>query len=205
MKYPKFFLMGCLMAFAMNANAQIKTTTTTETTETTIFTSDSTTVTTTRTVSKSKSYDMGYHLMPEIKIGSCYGFAGFGANLVLEHEFHPYWAWDIASLDFAAPFNFNEANFGLKTGIRFFTPRFSKDRMRGYMSLAAGYDCYIKEDVEFTKEDGRYHFKNKAHHGLGLSLGIGLQIKEHFYIGYTMEYSTAAKFTSHYGKFAYRF
>ena len=172
MKHIKFLLTGCLAALAMNAGAQTKTTTTTLTTTT--YLSDSTAVTTEKTVTK--SYDMGYHLMPEVKLGSCYGFAGFGLNLVLEHEFSPYLAWDIASLDFAAPFNFNEGNFGLKTGIRGFTSRFSKDRMRGYMSLAAGYDCYIREEVEYTKEDDKYHFKNKAHHGLGLSLGLGLQI-----------------------------
>lgn len=192
----------------MNLGAQSKTKKKTKinttTTETTMYMPDSTTVTTTKTIDKG-GYDRGYHLMPEIKIGSSYGYAGFGANLVLEHEFHKYLAWDIFSIDFSAPFDLSEGNFGLKTGLRAFTSRFWRDKARGFMSVATGWDCNIREHVERDKTGDKIHIKNKAKSGLGVSVGLGLQIQKHFFIGYTMEYSTAAKFTSHYGKFGYRF
>ena len=189
MKFPKLFLTICAMATAINVGAQ----------------PDSTVITTTEGATKSYSYDRGYHLMPEVKLGSCYGYAGFGVNLVLEHEFHKYLAWDIVSLDFSAPFDFNHGNIGLKTGLRAFTSRFWGDNARGFMSLAAGYDCNIREHMEFDKTENKIHIKNKGFSGLGLSVGLGLQFKKHFFLGYTMEYSTAAKFTSHYGRFGFRF
>ena len=201
MKFSKLFLTVCTMAIAMNLCAQNTTTTT---------------ATYAESITNTDSYDKGYHLMPEIKLGSCYGYAGFGANLVLEHEFHKYLAWDIVSLDFSAPFDLSEGNFGLKTGIRGFTSRFWDNKARGFMSLAAGYDCNIRErkEIDETKtwqdKDGKLqtgwtYIKNKGFSGLGVSVGLGIQFKKHFFGGYTMEYSTAAKFTSHYAKFAYRF
>lgn len=202
MKHIKILLTGCLAALALNASAQTKTTTTTTTT-TTINLPDSTVVTTEKSVTQ--RYDMGYHLMPEVKFGSCYGVAGFGVGLVLEHELNPYLAWDIASLEFAAPFKFNNCDFALKTGLRGFTPRFWQDNARGFVNVAAGYDCGVFDDVVEIRDGWFPITKKKAHHGLGLSCGIGIQFKEHFFLGYTMEYSTAWKFTSHYGKFGYRF
>lgn len=190
MKFSKLFLSVCAMAIAMNLCAQNTTTTT---------------ATYTESITKTDSYDKGYHLMPEIKLGSCYGYAGFGANLVLEHEFHKYLAWDIVSLDFSAPFDLSEGNFGLKTGIRGFTSRFWDNKARGFMSLAAGYDCNIRDRVEHDKTEDKIHIKKKGNSGLGASVGIGIQYKKNIFIGYTMEYSTAAKFTAHFGKLSYRF
>lgn len=190
MKYLKLFLTVSLMASAMSLSAQ--------------YMPDSTVVTTTKTVDKG-DYDKGYHLMPELKIGSCYGYVGFGANIVLEHEFHKYLAWDIASLDFSAPFDFSEGNFGLKTGVRAFTKRFWDGKARGYMSAAAGWDCNIRKHSELTEDKTRIKIRNKGFNGLGVSWGLGLQFQKHFFVGYTFEYSTAKKFTSHYAKVAYRF
>ena len=201
MKHIKLFLTGCLAALAISADAQTKTTTKTLTTTT--YLPDSTTVTNEKTVVK--SYDTGYHLMPEVKLGSCYGVAGFGAGLVLEHEFNPYLAWDIASVDFAVPFKFNGCDFALKTGLRGFTRRFWQDSTRGYLNVAAGYDCGVFDEVIEMRDGWFPIMKKEGHHGLGLSCGIGIQLKEHFFLGYVMEYSTAWKFTSHYGKFGYRF
>ena len=186
MKLSKLFLTVCSMAIAMDLCAQNTTTTT---------------ATYAESITKTDSYDKGYHLMPEIKIGSCYGDIGFGANLVLEHEFHKYLAWDIVSLDFSAPFSFDFGNIGLKTGLRGFTSRFWGDKVRGYSSLAIGWDCTILDNRSLRKALGLPTSK----HGLGVSWGIGLQIQKHFFVGYTLEYSTALKNTSHYAKFAYRF
>ena len=206
MKYFKFLITGCLLALATSASAQIKTTTTTSTTTT--YLPDSTTVTNKKTTVK--RYDKGYNLMPEVKLGSCYGVAGFGAGLVLEHELNPYLAWDIASAEFAIPFKFDAADFCLQTGLRGFTPRFWQDNVRGFLSVAAGYDCGYFDEITGYKDKDIFGWaipviEKKAHHGFGVSGGIGLQIKEHFFVGYTIEYSTAWKFTSHYGKFGYRF
>ena len=94
--------------------------------------------------SYSNDYDHGYHFMNELKIGSYYGIGGgFGDNLVLEHEFHKYLAWDIISFDYSMPFNAHFISIGLKTGLRAFTPRFWNGKARGFTSLAMGYDCGI--------------------------------------------------------------
>ena len=162
-----------------------------------------------------KDYDPGYHLMLETKIGGYYGTGGFGENIVLEHEFHKYFAWDIFSIDFSAPFNFNAASIGLKTGIRAFSPYFyDKLNMRAYSSLAAGYDCGLAkgaggtwvydptiDDYVFVPGGNGW----SASHGFGLSFGVGIQMIDHLYIGYTLEYSTVWKSTSHFAKITWRF
>lgn len=204
MKLYKLFITGCLMAFAMSANAQSKKKVNTTTTETTTYMTDSTIVYVKETADKG-DYDMGYHLMPEVKFGSCYGVAGFGANVVLEREFHKYLAWDIFSVNFSAPFKFDAGNIGVKTGIRAFSPRFANDNLRGYTNLAIGYECNIYDELKEWRDGWFPVIKKEPHHGFGLTWGIGMQIKEHFFLGYDLEYGTAIKFTSHYGKFGYRF
>ena len=183
------------MAFAMTANAQVKTDT--------LHVAD--TLTVQKKFSKGKAtYDKTFHLMPEIKLGSCYGVAGIGANIVLERDFHKNLAWDVVSVDFSVPFKFNASNIGVKTGIRAFTNRFSKDRMRGFTSVAAGYECNIFDKL-VRWEEGFPIIKKKPHHGLGISWGIGLQFIDRISVGYALEYSTGIKYTSHYGRVGYRF
>ena len=180
----------------------------------------STTKTTTSKPAKSSSfssgdYDHGYHLMLETKIGSFYKTGGWGENIVLEHEFSKYLAWDIFSIDFSAPFNFDAVTIGLKTGIRGFSPYFyDKLKMRAYTSLALGYDCGLSkgvggdwyydetiDDVVFVPGTSKW----SAAHGFGLSWGIGVQMVDHVYIGYTLEYNTIWKSTSHFAKITWRF
>ena len=162
-----------------------------------------------------KDYDPGYHLMLETKIGGFYGTGGWGENIVLEHEFHKYFAWDIFSLDFSAPFNFNATSVGVKTGIRAFSPYFwDKLNMRAYSSLALGYDCGLSkgagetwiydpliDDYVLVTGGGGW----SASHGFGLSFGVGVQMVDHVYVGYALEYSTVWKSTSHFAKITWRF
>ncbi len=196
MKYSKFFLAACLAAFALNASAQ----------DETVETAEPTASMSTKSASKG-DYDHGYHLMPEIKLGGYNGVFGFGANLVLEHEFHRYFAWDIVSLDFSAPFNFKEGSLSLKTGLRYFTPRFWSGKVRGFVGAAVGYQGHSKEvpnSCEYKKEWTSYelnpdgttyynsyyiHSKRKIISGFGASVSIGIQIKKHFFLSYTLEYS----------------
>lgn len=197
MKYSKFFatlsrrrfFFTACMALVLSASAQDETVLTSEPTSTMTKTA------------ASGDYDHGFRLMPEIKVGGYNGVFGFGANLVLEHEFHRYFAWDIVSLDTSAPYDFSEGCVGLKTGLRYFTPRFAKNKMRGYISAAVGYQCCIKEVVDYYDPDeiwisaisgvtrGRFHLNRKPLSGFGVSAGIGFQFKKHFFVGYTMEYS----------------
>lgn len=162
-----------------------------------------------------KDYDPGYHLMLETKIGGFYGTGGFGENIVLEHEFHKYFAWDIFSIDFSAPFNFNATSIGLKTGIRAFSPYFwDKLNMRAYSSLAVGYDCGLSKGGgdrwEYDPIEDDYILVPggtgwSASHGFGLSFGVGVQMVDHVYVGYALEYNTVWKSTSHYAKITWRF
>jgi hypothetical protein len=153
--------------------------------------------------------------MLETKIGGFYGTGGWGENIVLEHEFHKYFAWDIFSLDFSAPFNFNATSVGVKTGIRAFSPYFwDKLNMRAYSSLALGYDCGLSkgagetwiydpliDDYVLVTGGGGW----SASHGFGLSFGVGVQMVDHVYVGYALEYSTVWKSTSHFAKITWRF
>ena len=153
----------------------------------------------------SKDYDPGYHMMVEAKVGSFYGTGGFGANVALEHEFHKYLAWDLFSVDFSMPFNANFLSVGLKTGIRGFSPYFyDKLKMRAYSSLAVGYDCGITVDSGLRNLNEWAGVSNTSH-GFALSWGIGVQMINHLYVGYDLEYSTVWKSTAHYAKFAWRF
>jgi len=178
--------------------------------------------TTTRTASASKpaaskpaksssfssgDYDPGYHFLTEVKIGGFYGTGGWGTNLGLEHEFHKYFAWDIFSVDFGAPFNFDVCAVGLKTGIRAFSPYFWDGKMRAYSSLAVGYECAISKSVTYYDpwEDDWVDTGATTSHGFALAWGIGTQIMKHFYIGYDLEYSTNFKTTAHFAKLGWRF
>jgi hypothetical protein len=188
MKFSKLFLTAFGMVIALTLSAQP---------------ADTTEKQTVTTVDKG-GYDKGYHIMPEVKIGSCYGSAGWGANLALEHEFHKYLAWDIVSVDFSVPFVIDRYNIGLKTGLRAFTNRFRGDKVRGYTSVAAGWDCMVITDPG-QRTGRKAKGLSNSKHGVGVSWGIGLQIQKHIFVGYTLEYSSALKNTSHYGKFGYRF
>ena len=177
--------------------------------------------TTTRTASASKpaaskpaksssfssgDYDPGYHFLTELKLGGFYGTGGWGTNLGLEHEFHKYFAWDIFSVDFSAPFNVDVCTVGLKTGIRGFSPYFWDGKMRAYTSLAVGYDCAIQKSVSYYDpwEDEMVDVGGTSH-GFALAWGIGTQIMKHFYIGYDLEYNTNFKTTAHFAKLGWRF
>ena len=65
------------------------------------------------------------------------------------------------------------------------------------------------EDEEFAAWENalRNHFggKMEAHHGFGLTWGIGVQIKKKFNIGYTLQYETAFKSKNHFATFGYTF
>lgn len=228
MKYLKLFVTVFAMAIAMNVSAQSKTTAKSKTTTTTTAAKAKTTTTakstatakpaaaktTTTTASASKpaakksaSYSGGFTplttVLLESKIGGFYGTGGFGENIVLEREFHKYIAWDIFSLDFSCPFNTGCLSIGVKTGIRGYTPRFWEGRMRGFSSLAMGYDCiiYTGTNRDILKSAG---YKTELH-GFGLSWGIGVEMMDHFQFGYTLEYNSGIKSTSHYAKITYKF
>jgi len=229
MKYSKFFLAACLAALSLSISAQ----------DETVETSEPAAPMVAKNASRG-DYDHGYHLMPEIKLGGYNGVFGFGANLVLEHEFHRYFAWDIVSLETSAPYDFREGSVGLKTGLRYFTPRFWSDKVRCFVGAAVGYQCCIREVVDYYDPNegwispytgswnlGRFHLNKKGLSGFGVSASIGIQIKKHFFLGYTMEYCgishtpsikgdgdyssikdlmpKTSGFLSHYGKIGYRF
>lgn len=228
MKYLKLFVTVFAMAIAMNVSAQSKTTAKSKTTTTTTAAKAKTTTTakstatakpaaaktTTTTAAASKpaakksaSYSGGFTplttVLLESKIGGCHGTGGFGENIVLEREFHKYIAWDIFSLDFSCPFNTGFLTIGVKTGIRGYTPRFWEDRMRGFSSLALGYDCGI---LTGSARDAAKSFGYQTEwHGLGLSWGIGVEMMDHFQLGYVLEYNSAMKSTSHFARITYKF
>lgn len=151
----------------------------------------------------SNGFTPSNHFMLETKIGGLYGTGGFGENFVFEREFHKYIAWDIVSLDFNMPFNTNFLTMGVKTGIRGYTPRWWDGKMRGYSNLAVGYDCLIY--LGNTRDILKWEGAPTELHGFGLSWGIGVEIVDHFLVGYGLEYNSGIKSTAHFAKLTYKF
>lgn len=150
------------------------------------------------------TFDPNCHLILETKVGAYhYSKGGFGVNAVLEKEMHQYLAWDIFSIDFSAPYNLDLVSVGIKTGVRGFSPHWWNRKMRAYGSLAMGYDCGIITTPILPPTE-------RAGHGFALTLGVGLQYLEHFFLGYDLEYSTSridkGRFgIAHYVKLGWRF
>ena len=217
MNYIKLFVTVFAMALALNASAQSKTTAKSKTaapakTTTTAAPKKTTTTTTARTTSandrpsatrsSNKGYDPDVHFMLETRIGS-----GLGENLVLEKEFHKYVAVDFFSLGYTSEnWKFDTHKISLKTGARGFSPRWWGGRMRAYTDLALGYDCVIFSLPGFSETS----------HGFGLTWGLGIHMLDHFYFGYSLDYTTISMniggiasvsggATSHFFKFGYRF
>ena len=217
MNYIKLFVTVFAMAIALNASAQSKTTAKSKTaapakTTTTAAPKKTTTTTTARTTSandrpsatrsSNKGYDPDVHFMLETRIGS-----GIGENLVLEKEFHKYVAVDFFSLGYTSEnWKFDTHKISLKTGARGFSPRWWGGRMRAYTDLALGYDCVIFSLPGFSETS----------HGFGLTWGLGIHMLDHFYFGYSLDYTTISMniggiasvsggATSHFFKFGYRF
>ena len=217
MNYIKLFVTVFAMAIALNASAQSKTTAKSKTaapakTTTTAAPKKTTTTTTARTTSandrpsatrsSNKGYDPDVHFMLETRIGS-----GIGENLVLEKEFHKYVAVDFFSLGYTSEnWKFDTHKISAKTGARGFSPRWWGGRMRAYTDLALGYDCVIFSLPGFSETS----------HGFGLTWGLGIHMLDHFYFGYSLDYTTISMniggiasvsggATSHFFKFGYRF
>lgn len=219
MNYLKLSVAVFAMAVAMNAGAQSKTTaksksvTTTaapaKKTTTTAAPKKTTTTTTARTTStydrpsasrsNKRDFDPRCHLLLETKIGNFYGpHGGFGGNIVLEKEFHKYIAVDFFSIDYATNFGSDWHAVGIKTGAKGFSPRWWGGRMRAYSSLALGYECSITSGDSFYSTD--------VQHAFALTWGAGIQIVNHFYLGYDLEHNALDDWgTAHYFKFGYRF
>lgn len=226
MNYIKLFVTVFAMAIAMNAGAQSKTTAKSKsvapakTTTVAPAKKTTTTATTTRTTTKSSSskpsasrsnkrdFDPSCHLLLETKIGKFYGpHGGFGENIVLEKEFHKYVAVDFFSIDYATNFGLDWHGAGIKTGAKGFSPRWWGGRMRAYSSLALGYECSIvSASVVAASRGGWGTYTAEVYHAFALSWGAGIQIVDHFYLGYDLEYNSLDGWgTAHYFKFGYRF
>ena len=212
MNYIKLFVTVFAMAIALNAGAQSKTTARSKSAApaktTTTTAAKKTTARTTSandrpsaTRSSNKGYDPDVHFMLETRIGS-----GLGENLVLEKEFHKYVAVDFFSLGYTSEtWSFDTHKISLKTGARGFSPRWWGGRMRAYTDLALGYDCIIFGSPI-----------SETSHGFGLTWGLGIHMLDHFYFGYSLDYTTISMniggiasvsggATSHFFKFGYRF
>ena len=200
-------------------------------------TTTTTRATTTAAPAKKKSssvsnsgYDPRVHFMIETKLGS-----GFGGNFVLEKEFNKYVAVDFFSIGYTSDdWHVNNHRISAKIGARGYSPSWWGGRMRAYTDLAVGYDCnifpagsysYGYDDVyDYDPSDyasylggyssyvgssssGVYETSTQTYHGFGLSWGVGIHMFKHFYIGYSLDFTTAAyaSYTTHFAKIGIRF
>ena len=149
--------------------------------------------------------------------------AAFGVGLGYQKDIKEFgdWtlAWDVANFEFAAPFDSpkNLDLLALKTGLRMFSPTFWGGKWRAYTNLAGGYSCVLQKELDGNI--GAYYdpvtgdviivgdadSKMRAHHGFGLTFGVGLQFNQKLSFGYTLQYETALKTKSHFGTVAVAF
>lgn len=153
-------------------------------------------------------YDRGYHMLIETKVGGASGSGAWGANIALEHEFNKYIAWDLFNIGYTTNFGFDTHILGLKSGVKGFSPVFwNACKMRGYASLALGYACQITPNMPELDEFGlpTGEETTDVSHGFGLAWGAGVQMFNHLYVGYELEWNTISKSCIHFAKIGYRF
>lgn len=153
-------------------------------------------------------YDRGYHMLIETKVGGASGSGAWGANIALEHEFNKYIAWDLFNIGYTTNFGFDSHILGLKSGVKGFSPVFwNACKMRGYASLALGYACQITPNMPELDEFGwpTGEETTDVSHGFGLAWGAGVQMFNHLYVGYELEWNTISKSCIHFAKIGYRF
>ena len=144
--------------------------------------------------------------------------AGFGLGVGYQKNLKEFgdWklVWDVASFDYAAPFNSPaDVDFlAVRTGLRLFTPTFGGGNFRAYVNANPGYSCALWKEYTLYELWGngvivgyQEEEKMKAHHGFGLAVGAGIQYKEKFSIGYTLQYETAGKTKNHFATIGYTF
>ena len=144
---------------------------------------------------------------------------GFGYQVDLKQFGDWNLAWDVANIEFAAPFDSPKYLdlLALKSGLRLFTPTFWGGKWRAYTNLGVGYSCALQKELDGNI--GAYYdpvtgdvivvgdadSKMRAHHGFGLTFGAGLQFNQKWSFGYTLQYETALKTKSHFGTVAVAF
>lgn len=71
-----------------------------------------------------------------------------------------------------------------------------------YASYLGDYSSYVG-----SSSSGVYETSTQTYHGFGLSWGVGIHMFKHFYIGYSLDFTTAAyaSYTTHFAKFGFRF
>ena len=186
MKAVKLLLAAMAMTFAMSSNAQIE-----------------------------------GRFIADVKVGAItpgsQGAFGVGLGYQVDLKEFGDWnlAWDVANIEFAAPFNSpkNLDLLALKSGLRLFTPTFWGGKCRAYTNLGVGYSCALQRNVAMGAYLDPYtgqvvvvgYDKMEANHGFGLTFGAGLQFNQKWSFGYTLLYETALKTKSHFGTIGFAF
>lgn len=142
----------------------------------------------------------------------------FGFGFHFEHRFNKYFAWDIFSVGWDAPFDSpaDTDRVMVRTGFRGFSPKFAKN-MRAYAHLDLGYAAYIAETASvysYSYYDSYYRtyyprysydYEMKASHGFGLEFGFGLHLTKHLSVGYALDWDTSSKVKGNYFRFGVLF
>lgn len=145
------------------------------------------------TFAMSASAQIENHFFANVNLGiSTPGTLGaWGVGAGYEKGLNNWLAWDIAMVDISSTFKRcgDGLQFGVKTGLRAYTPTFWGDNFRGYANYAGGY-TYVKGAKKSS---------------YGMIGGVGLQYKEKFSVGYAFQYETAGKSKIHFLSLGYAF
>lgn len=216
----KLLLLVAAVFFAMTSNAQIVSSTSRNITHTTYEIEDE---------DQEKKNILGIDLNVG-KMGAKNEYSdekdsagAFGLGLYFEHRYSKYFAWDILSVGWDAPFD-SPSNFDrvtVKTGVRAFTPKFFKN-MRGYANFAFGYAACLMKVPEIVEHSyyvagTRYHsgYWNRwttieegdfeAYHGAAIEFGFGLHLTKRLSAGYAFDWDSKSKYKGHYFRFGLMF
>lgn len=144
--------------------------------------------------------------------GAAFG-VGFGYQVDIKEFNNWNLAWDVAKIEYAAPFDSPKYLdlLAVKSGLRLFSPSFFGDKWRAYTNLGIGYSCVLEKvptggyvdpitgDLYVTGDS------MESNHGFGLTFGVGMQYNQKWSFGYTLQYETALKTKSHFATIGFAF
>ena len=141
------------------------------------------------------------HFTVNANVGSYGGTGGFGLGAAFQTELLTCnWItldWDVLQFEWDAPFNSpgDADQLSFKTGARAYSPTFANDHLRGYTNLDMGYVLGLAKPFDEVVTSSAF----------GLTWGAGIQLNKKWSFGYTLQWESAGKSTSHYGTVAFTF
>lgn len=132
------------------------------------------------------------HFGAEVGVGRIGGCAGMDFSMRFQHDYSKYISWDCISLNtefiFDKPSDFTQITF--RTGLRGYSPYFY-DEMRAYTNIAIGGGVNMYDESYYKRR------KVDICGTFSLNFGIGIQLTNHLYTGYALNWDVESQAKAH--------